>query len=591
MLSNTKNNISHKGVKENKSHKKKNNSKKIAAVVAVVSIAVAGISLKLMEYDGAKNTESVTKETIARTGNLTLGITESGTVEIGSVTQSFDQATGSVSTSYSSSESSSYSSSSGTLTGASGMNNKSSAGNTVELSAGMSANGSSSSESSSSDSSSTSDASLIVEKVYISSGQKVEKGDPVLKITKSSIAEVKEVYEAAVESAELALKQAEIERDNSKLDVEYEYKARIAAGESAKTTYTATLKSLDAAVTSAENEYNTAKKMIKALPAQIKALQKQLKAEAGAVTNNSKDVMEDSEKSTDLDNALSVSDNSDGSTGTATSIKNQISQLKAELAEYKSRLSGLKAAVAAAKKARSVGKVTAKQTYDAAMLEYKNAKTLYEVALDGIEEDVESAGDNVADAKQELKDFNSYVGTGMITAECSGTVMSVGYSEGDSLSGDTDIATYMDSDAVTITVSVVQEDISQIKVGDTVNVNLAAYEDETYHATVTSISTTSTGTTTVSYPVVVTITGDVSKIYSGMSADVTFVTEEAEDVLYVSKKAVTTDGEKSYVTKKNADGTKSKIQVVTGFSDGHNVEIEGGLSDGDIVLIESQVSE
>jgi len=76
-----------------------------------------------------------------------------------------------------------------------------------------------------------------------------------------------------------------------------------------------------------------------------------------------------------------------------------------------------------------------------------------------------------------------------------------------------------------------------------------------------------------------------------MSADVTFVTKEVKDVLYISNKAVETEGTKSYVTKKNSDASTTKTQVKTGFSDGHNVQIESGLSEGDTVLIESRVSE
>ena len=109
--------------------------------------------------------------------------------------------------------------------------------------------------------------------------------------------------------------------------------------------------------------------------------------------------------------------------------------------------------------------------------------------------------------------------------------------------------------------------------------------------TVTSISSSSTGDTTVSYPVVVTLSGDVSKVYDGMSSEVTFVSKEVKDVTYVSNKAITTEGTKSYVTLKKADGTTKKTKVVTGFSDGHNVEIKSGLKKGDTVLIESQVSQ
>ena len=76
-----------------------------------------------------------------------------------------------------------------------------------------------------------------------------------------------------------------------------------------------------------------------------------------------------------------------------------------------------------------------------------------------------------------------------------------------------------------------------------------------------------------------------------MTADVTFVTESAKDVLYVSKKAVFEENGVSYVYKKDAGGKgteeRVKTQVETGFSDTAFVEIVSGLKEGDVVYIES----
>ena len=181
-------------------------------------------------------------------------------------------------------------------------------------------------------------------------------------------------------------------------------------------------------------------------------------------------------------------------------MQQQLASYQQQLSEYKSNLKNLKSQLKSAKKARKTGKVSAKKTYDAAMLQYSNAKTLYNVAMDGIDDDVKDAQETLKDAQKALKTFEKYAGTGVIKAECSGTVTSVGYEDGETLSTDTDIATYMNSDAVTTSVSVAQDDISEIEVGDTVNISLSAYEGKTFHGKVTSISTTSSGTSTVSYP-------------------------------------------------------------------------------------------
>ena len=76
-----------------------------------------------------------------------------------------------------------------------------------------------------------------------------------------------------------------------------------------------------------------------------------------------------------------------------------------------------------------------------------------------------------------------------------------------------------------------------------------------------------------------------------MTAQVTFITKETETVVYVSNRAVSRENGKSYVKKKEADGSITRQEIITGFSDGVNVEIKEGLSEGDTVLIESKVSD
>ncbi len=110
----------------------------------------------------------------------------------------------------------------------------------------------------SSGSESVSDSDLVIGKVCITSGQNVKKGDTILKLTNKSVSNVRKLYKEAVSSARLSLKEAKIDRDSDKLTAEYEYKERLAAGQNAKTTYNATVQSLNSAVMAAQNNYNTA---------------------------------------------------------------------------------------------------------------------------------------------------------------------------------------------------------------------------------------------------------------------------------------------------------------------------------------------
>ena len=216
---------------------------------------------------------------------------------------------------------------------------------------------------------------------------------------------------------------------------------------------------------------------------------------------------------------------------------------------------------------------------------------IYDIAMDGIDDEVDDAKEQVKEAKKTLAAYEKMVKNGVITSDYAGTILSLGYAEGDTLNTSTAIASFADADAVTVTVSVSQEDVSTIAIGDVVNIVFSAYEEETYSGVVSAIDTaeTSDNSSMIDYDVTVKVTGDVFKIYQGMTSNVTFITKELKNVVYVSNKAIQTEGTKSYVKKKEGN-TIVKKEVVTGFSNGSSVEIQSGLEEGDVVLIESQVS-
>lgn len=579
----------------------------IGIVCLLILSIVAGFGYYQVQKGKKSDTKVVTKETEVKSGNLIVGITESGNVAIDTLTQSYSLSRTSVS---STSTSSSGSTSSATTTksgssdstksadnasleqSSSTKNSASSIQSTADSSTQSTADSSTQSTaySSTQNSSASSEEELVVKKVCVSTGQNVKKGDTLLTLTKSSVESAKKSYQENYDAARIAYNEAKTTRDAAKVTAEYEYKQRIATGKSALATYKATVASLEANVSSTKAAYQKAQNGIKTLPTQIASLKKKIakaKSASGAMDSVNNTTQQSSSNTTTGTNTTS----STQSSSTVTQLTQELTQLQTQLSEYRSNLNSLKSQYTSAKKALKTGKITAKQTYEESRIEAKNAKALYTVALSSVNDDVDAAKETYDQTKEELEAFNAFTKNNEVTAKYTGKLTSVGYSKGDSLNSSTAIAAYVDTDGVNITVSVAQDDVSNIKVGDNVNIYLSAYEDELFEGTVTSISSSSTGDTTVSYPVVVTLSGDVSKVYDGMSSEVTFVSKEVKDVTYVSNKAITTEGTKSYVTLKKADGTTKKTKVVTGFSDGHNVEIKSGLKKGDTVLIESQVSQ
>ena len=197
--------------------------------------------------------------------------------------------------------------------------------------------------------------------------------------------------------------------------------------------------------------------------------------------------------------------------------------------------------------------------------------------LDTVNAKLKKAKEELDDASQLLSDFEEFIGDGTIYAQGSGLITEVGFSEDEYLETAGVLISYATSDAMTVSVDVSEEDVVTMKVGDSVTLAFTAYEDETYEGIIQSITTTATsrGTATVSYPVVISIQGDTSKLYEGMTADVTFITEATDaEVIYVPRKAIVEENGKYYIYKKEQDEyVLSPIE--TGFTDGENMEWTG----------------
>lgn len=477
------------------------NKKGILAGICIVAILVTGAGVAMYANGTSAEGEVVYKETTVVKGNLTVGVTESGSVSIGTLTQEFG-----LGESESGSSTQSYA----------GMGSM--AGN-----AGNSLSG----------------VSLEVEEVYVAVGQKVEEGEPLLKISAESIAEYRENLKDAVNDASASLSEAKLSAEKKQLSADYNYSANIAKGNVAEANYNATLEQLQA---------------------EVDAVQEDVDYYAAAADYYWNLVV-------DGDDSYSE-----------------------KLAEVQEKYDEAAAKLTTTQNNYTTKALQAKKEYEETMLNYNSASTQYTIDVNGIGNDVDSASETLADVKEALQEFEDFIGDGIVYAEYSGKLMTVGYSAGDALSSDTAIADFSDATAVTMTVAVSQEDISQIAIGDVVMIELTAYEGEEFSGMVSGMDTsTSSGSSTVSYNVTVTFNGDISKVYADMTGNVTFIQKQVPDVVYVSNKAIINEGTASYVKVKQEDGTFKKVEVVTGFSDGVNVEIVSGLNEGDIVIIESRV--
>ena len=529
-------------------------SKKLVPLAAAVVVAGTAAGWKLSRIQSVSaTTDAAYKTETVRKGTVSSGISESGTVTYGTTEQTFSVAE-ITEVSLSSSDSSSDSSDSGNSESQSGTSVGSAAGNVAgggsmdmaamqenaggDAMAQAGSNQTSGQNSSSGSTTSDADTALVVEEVYAVTGQVVAEGDPILKITDDSIADYQAQLEAAVETAQLNVKQEEINAESKKSEADYTYQMYLAEGETAEETYQATITSLENAVSDLEEDLADAQDDVDTY---------QYYVDCGY----------------DYDD---------------------------ELEEAQDNYNTIEANLQIAKNNLTTQSIEAKQTYESALTNYKYADQLYEIDTNGLEDDLDDAKETLEEAQEALADFQEQIGDGIVYAAEAGTVTEVAYAAGDEISNDAAIVTYTDPENVTMTVSVSQDDISSVSVGEEVSISLTAYPEEIFSGTVSGIATSATaGSSTVNYDVTVLFSGDISKVYSGMTGEATFAGKTISDTLYISNQAVLLDGARSYVKVLEEDGSVREADVTTGYSNGKIVAVESGLEEGETVLIESQV--
>lgn len=496
------------------SKNKKQDKKKAGLILSVIILIAAVGVIGMTCFSRDEKDEILYKETQVKRGNLTVGITESGSVSVGTVAQDLEELADFMSTGGQNSVSNtSTQMSGGTAAAGTTIASQSSAGSAASMA-------------------------LEVEEVYLTVGAEAKVGDPILKLTAESVAEYKEALEEEVSSAELALKKAEFNAKSSKLTAQYTYNANVTKGTVAQSEYDTTVAELQASVDAAQVSVNNS-------AAKIADYQKRIK---------------------------------------------KGEKCSAALAEEQLNYNALVNKLQSAQNTQTTRTVEARQKYEEAILKYNNADKLYQIDTFGLDTEVEEAKEALEDAQAALTGFQSLIGDGTIYTQYAGTVTAIGYTAGDEVSALTEVAAYKDEDEVTMKVSVSQEDISAIQVGNPVEIALTAYPDKTYEGQVKAVDTSaSSGTSIVSYDVTVVFIGDVSDVYQDMTGNVTFIASQAKDVCYVSQKAIIMENQNTYVKRKREDETIEKIQVTTGISDGVNIEISDGINQGDTVVIESQV--
>lgn len=555
-------------------------SKRRKLTTGVCGVCVIAVVAGAIGLSGGSDTKVIYKETTVKYGTLVKGVTESGSVDIGTVDQTFDldmSALQRTDTSGSSSSGGSSGSTAGSSSGSGGFGGMSASGGGAQGGLDMFGQifnmGGSNGD----------DSTLTVAEVVVSVGQQVSEGDPLYLLEEDSVSDLEEELQSNIEKAKADLEAVEADQTLSRQQAKYTYDSSTAYGSYIDTEYSTTLQELQNAVDSAASALEQAQTSLEDYRAQLEEVTAAYE-DAAQVLSNCKYSLNSTDAADDTYGYVYFAQLTTQAQSTADSLEQKVEQAEENVTTAET-------AYNKAKRELGQGKLTAAETKKLRTLAYNTAQETYDIALGYLEQDLSDQQETYDETLEKWNEFSTYIDGNAVCARYNGVITSVELEAGDKISTGTSLVTLYDMDEVTMTLTVDEDDMTDISLGSAANIALTAYPEDIFTAKVTAIGdATSDSSGNITYDVTVTLEGDVSGLFQGMTGDVTFVTEQTEEVLYVSRRAIITEDDKTYVKVKTADGSIVKKEITTGLSDGSNVEISGDIAEGDTVLIESSIT-
>lgn len=561
----------------------KDRKKLIFAVIAIGLVVIIVVSIVLVRRNVSSKASSESYNTVTvKYGSLVSGVSSSGSIDIGTVTQTFDLDMSALQRADTSSDSGQNSGGSGGMggSGTASFGGSISGGSFDPFSQITSMSGSSTFTQDSSSSS------IEVTAVLVSVGQNVSVGDALYELDEDSVNALKTELETNVDTAKADLDAVYADQATSKISAEYTYKESQEYGKFAQTEYDTTIASLEQAVTEAQTQVDKAQTNLDSYQEQLSEM-RELYDDYSQALANCKWSMENTGKDDDsLYNYVLAFEDYETALQAYSEIGQKYEKLEEQTEQAQSNLDNAKNSLAKAKRQLASGKLSADETLQLRLLADSYADETYDITLSYLEDDAAEQESTYAEAQEKWNEFDTYIDGNIVRSNYNGVVTSVLLAEGDSMTTGSELITLYDMDEVTMTVTIDDSDMDGIVLGSSAQIVFTAYPDDIFDAIVTYIAeaeSDSSGNAT--RDVTITLSGDVSGLYQGMTGDITFVSDKSDDILYVNKRAVVTEDEKSYVYVLDESGNEVKKEVTIGFANNSFVEISGDIAEGDTLVI------
>ena len=216
-----------------------------------------------------------------------------------------------------------------------------------------------------------------------------------------------------------------------------------------------------------------------------------------------------------------------------------------------------------------------------------------QISGEDLTEAIQSAAETLRSAELNMDHLQEAMNNYTVTSPISGTIIEKNAKAGDALTAGADLCTIYDLSYLVMVINVDELQVSDVSVGQSVQVTADAVPDKTYTGTVTRVSmkgSSNGGTTT--YPVTVRI-DETEGLRPGMNANAEIVIAEAGNALAVPNAAIVRGGyvlvTKDSPSAANADPDMTApegyvyVPVKIGVSDDDYTQIISGVTGNDTV--------
>ena len=216
-----------------------------------------------------------------------------------------------------------------------------------------------------------------------------------------------------------------------------------------------------------------------------------------------------------------------------------------------------------------------------------------QISGEDLTEAIQSAAETLRSAQLNMDNLQEAMNNYTVTSPISGTIIEKNAKAGDALTAGADLCTIYDLSYLVMVINVDELQVSDVSVGQSVQVTADAVPDKTYTGTVTRVSmkgSSNGGTTT--YPVTVRI-DETEGLRPGMNANAEIVIAEAKNALAVPNAAIVRGGyvlvTKDSPSAANADPDMTApegyvyVPVKIGVSDDDYTQIISGVTGNDTV--------